>query len=234
MTVAVVVPIYKEMAEVNERYSFWQCTEVLANYPIILVVPASLNTSYYEALTEKSMHIVRFDDAYFKSVTAYSRLLTSKHFYNTFRTYDYILLYQLDAWVFKDNLAYWVKQGYDYIGAPWLEPPSISAHKKPIVNLSKWLKNKVGNGGLSLRKVESHIKWSWWVSFLFRLLPKNEDMLWTLFVPFKKPSVKKALLFAFERNPSRSFVLTEQQLPFGCHAWEKYEIDFWKKYIKKH
>ncbi|QNL51415.1 hypothetical protein H8S90_07520 [Olivibacter sp. SDN3] len=234
MTVAVVIPIYKELAEVNERYSFWQCTEVLVNHPIILAVPASLNTSYYEALTEKPLHIVRFDDAYFKNINTYSKLLTSKHFYRRFDTYDFILLYQLDAWVFKDELAHWTTQGYDYIGAPWLEPPPISSGKKPIINLSKWLNNKVGNGGLSLRKVKSHIKWCWWVSFVFRLLPKNEDMLWTLFVPFKKPDIKTALSFAFERNPGKSFVLTEKRLPFGCHAWEKYESDFWRKYIKKH
>ena len=234
MSVAIVIPIYKELADSDEKYSFWQCTEILQKYPIILVVPNSLNTSYYEALTEKPLTIKRFDDTFFKGVSSYSKLLTSRFFYQSFSAYDYILLYQLDAWVFQDDLLDWVERGYDYIGAPWLEAPPISSGKKPIINLSKKLVNKVGNGGLSLRKVDSHIRWSNWVSLLFKFLPKNEDMLWTLFVPFKKPSAKEALLFAFERNPEQSFELTQHRLPFGCHAWQKYQPEFWRKYIVKH
>jgi len=234
MHIAVVIPIYKELADMNEKHSFWQCTEVLHPYTIILAVPQSLNTSYYEALTDKTLQVQRFDDAYFKDVTGYSKLLTSKCFYQAFTAYQYILLYQLDAWVFKDELAFWAAKGYDYIGAPWLEPPPITSGKKPLFDLSKRLVNKVGNGGLSLRKIQSHIKWSFWASILFKLLPKNEDMIWTLFVPFKKPKIKEALLFAFERNPERSFELTGQTLPFGCHAWEKYQPHFWQRFIKKY
>ncbi|MFC6103921.1 DUF5672 family protein [Olivibacter domesticus] len=234
MSVAIVIPVYKELADSDEKYSFWQCTEILHNYPIILVAPTSLNTSYYEALTDKPLKIKRFDDAFFKGVSGYSKLLTSRFFYQSFANYDYILLYQLDAWVFQDDLLNWTEQGYDYIGAPWLEAPPITSGKKPIINLSKKLVNKVGNGGLSLRKVNSHIRWSNWVSLLFKFLPKNEDLLWTLFVPFKKPSAKEALLFAFERNPAQSFELTQHRLPFGCHAWQKYQPEFWRKYIVKY
>ena len=31
-----------------------------------------------------------------------------------------MLIYQLDAYVFKDELLNWANKGYDYIGAPWL------------------------------------------------------------------------------------------------------------------
>lgn len=233
MKIAVVIPVYKELADPDEKYAFWQCTEVLHRYPIILASPQSLNTSYYEALTDKPLLIQRFEDAYFKSIEGYSRLLTNKHFYETFDHYDYILLYQLDAWVFKDELHYWAEKQYDYIGAPWLEAPPITSGKKPLINLSKKLVNKVGNGGLSLRKISSHKKWSFWATWMFKLLPKNEDIIWTLFVPLKKPSSKEALYFAFERNPAQSFELTQHQLPFGCHAWQKYQPDFWRRYIKK-
>ncbi|WP_134089473.1 DUF5672 family protein [Olivibacter sp. XZL3] len=233
MKIAVVIPLYKELAEPDEKYAFWQCAEVLAAYPIILAAPQSLNTTYYEHLTDKKLVIQRFDDSFFKSVTGYSRLLTGKHFYEAFSTYDYILIYQLDAWVFRDDLLTWAQKGYDYIGAPWLEAPPISAGKKPIINLSKRLVNRVGNGGLSLRKIKSHIKWSPWASVVFKLLPKNEDMIWTLFVPFKKPRAAEALLFAFERNPRQSYAITNGRLPFGCHAWQKYQPDFWRPFIKK-
>src|SRR6185312_14561683 len=59
--------------------------------------------------------------------------------------YKYILFYELDAWVFRDELNYWCTKGYDYIGAPWLDSST-----KQIVG--------VGNGGFSLRKVNSSIR----------------------------------------------------------------------------
>lgn len=228
---AVVIPIYREIAEPNEKLSFWQCIEVLGRHPIILVVPQSLNTTYYEALVAVPMLVERFPDEFFKNVASYSKLLLSASFYDRFLQHEYILLYQLDAWVFRDELAYWVAKQYDYIGAPWLEAPPIPSNRKPIINLSRRLARKVGNGGLSLRKVSSHIKWSPWVRFIFYFLPKNEDMIWTLFVPFKKPQAEEALHFAFERLPRKSFELTNRQLPFGCHAWQKYQYDFWQHYI---
>lgn len=234
MKVAIVIPIYKELADPDEKQAFWQCIEVLGNYPTILAAPQSLNTTYYENLTDKPLVIQRFDDTFFKGVTGYSKLLTSKHFYEAFDAYDYILIYQLDAWVFRDELLTWAEKGYDYVGAPWLEAPPITSGKKPIINLSNYLVNKVGNGGLSLRKVKSHIKWSFWASWMFKFLPKNEDMIWTLFVPFKKPDAQEALAFAFERQPRQSYILTDQHLPFGCHAWNKYQPDFWRQFIKKY
>src|SRR5690606_24654874 len=114
-----------------------------------------------------------------------------------------------------------------------LKAPPLPTGKKPLFNLSNRLVNKVGNGGFSLRKISSHKRWSFLTRFLFKWLPKNEDIIWSLFVPFKKPSSREALLFAFELQPSRSFELTNHQLPFGCHAWQKYEHGFWEKYIKK-
>jgi hypothetical protein len=47
------------------------------------------------------------------------------------------------------------------------------------------------------------------------------------------PPLLEALKFAFELHPDHSYILNNQQLPFGCHAWQKYEYEtFWKKHIK--
>jgi hypothetical protein len=64
----------------------------------------------------------------------------------------------------------------------------------------------------------------------------NEDDFWSKFLmkttfSLSKPNPDKALEFAFERFPSNLFEITGK-LPFGCHAWEKYEYtEFWKQYI---
>ena len=55
------------------------------------------------------------DDKYFNSafVKAYKDTL-----YSRFEKYEYMLIYQLDAFVFSDRLMEFVEAGYDYIGAP--------------------------------------------------------------------------------------------------------------------
>ena len=74
-------------------------------------------------------------------------LWMSKQFYFRFLpNYKYMLIYQLDAWVFTDNLQEWCDKGYDYIGAPFL---SIVKKNSPRV-----IFKGVGNGGLSLRRIQ--------------------------------------------------------------------------------
>jgi hypothetical protein len=68
-------------------------------------------------------------------------------FYEVFRQYEYMLIYQLDCWVFRDELEMWCDKGYDYIGAPFFV---------------KWFVDRgiyVGNGGFSLRKISNIIEY---------------------------------------------------------------------------
>lgn len=66
----------------------------------------------------------------------------------------------------------------------------------------------------------------------------NEDDFWSGYLDnsnysLSKPEPIEALNFAFERFPSEMYNLNRNKLPFGCHAWEKYEFEsFWKQYIK--
>lgn len=48
---------------------------------------------------------------------------------------------------------------------------------------------------------------------------------------FKIPSVEVALGFAFECLPRYCFELNNRTLPFGCHAWARYEREFWEPYL---
>ena len=65
----------------------------------------------------------------------------------------------------------------------------------------------------------------------------NEDNYWCEIIPavfnFKIASVEDAIAFSFEMNPSLLFEKNACQLPIGCHAWEKYEPQFWKDYIQE-
>ncbi len=50
---------------------------------------------------------------------------------------------------------------------------------------------------------------------------------------FKIAPVDIALRFAFECAPRYCFEKNNNTLPFGCHAWNRYDRDFWEPYLLK-
>ena len=67
---------------------------------------------------------------------------------------------------------------------------------------------------------------------------RNNDLFWSWqavrYVPeFKIPDWKTGLRFAFEAAPRRCFELNNRKLPFGCHAWARYDRTFWESYLIK-
>lgn len=255
--VAITIPIYKETPSDIEMKSFIQCLTIFQKYDIYIFTHKNLNFKNYDSCKKGSqIHYIFFHENYFKSIDGYNKLMLSPSFYKAFSNYEYILIYQLDAWVFKDELQYWCNQKYDYIGAP------IYQNNKLI---------GIGNGGFSLRKVDYCLKVLKYPKFLpfiklqnikliqdkqnrKILLPLkllgwhnnisyfknriNEDLFFSLyaklsFLNTNIPEFNDAIKFAFEKNPSKLYIRNSLQLPFGCHAFMKYEyIDFWKEHIK--
>lgn len=147
--VNIVIPVYKEYITNEERISLLQCIKILSIHPITLVSQKSLNLDvYFNEYTD--FKVEYFDSSFFQDIQSYNKLLLSFEFYNRFKCYSYILIYQLDAYIFNDKLEQWCKQGYDYIGAPWF------VNFKPK-NASYFLGN-VGNGGFSLRRTKGFIR----------------------------------------------------------------------------
>lgn len=167
-----------------------------------------------------------------------------------------MLIHQADAYLFKDELDKWCGKGYDYIGAPWYRPEKLNKSKlyqwfytnlwQPrLVKKRKngWLYNKVGNGGLSLRKIKTALT-------CLDLAPEelldkyrntksphfNEDVFWSIEAPnivrnYRIPQWKEALHFAVEFKPELALKQLNNQLPFGCHAPLLNNPEFWSAYI---
>ena len=252
------MPFYRDELLPTERVALQQCFKVLCKHDIIAIKPKSLLLP--AEVTRYLFHrITTFDDSFFAGVKGYNRLMLSAGFYNAFINYEYILIYQLDAFVFKDELLYWCEQGFDYIGAPWIGPkrPNILKSFKIILqsyyytrfNIQvkglpslKQVKYKVGNGGFSLRRTEIFgalcvemadkiAEYNKRDSFLF-----NEDVFWSIEVNrkhkmLKIPEYKKALEFSFELHPKTAFQINNNRLPFGCHDWDL-KIEFWRPIFK--
>jgi hypothetical protein len=66
----------------------------------------------------------------------------------------------------------------------------------------------------------------------------HEDLFWSFDAPkimatFRIPEPEGALEFAFEMAPRYCFKLNSGRLPFGCHAWAKYDREFWEPFLLK-
>ncbi len=273
--VAVVIPLYRSIPSELEVISLEQCCIVLGTHPMVFVCGEHLDLGPYQDICGRfgiEPLVERFESGCFSSVAAYNRLLYDRDFYARFTKYKYILVHQLDAFVFRDALEYWCEQGYDYLGAPWFERGSQSTAADPLIEWG-------GNGGLSLRRTEAFVAaltppfpnakvrtWAeLWLKHRKRSLvakaarlprmigkfhhksnlygnyisqPKMfEDGFFSFVVPRVFPEFKVApaamgMFFAFECQPRRLFELTKGELPFGCHAWERYDIDFWRPFME--
>lgn len=283
--ICVGIPIYKQKPDPVEVAALNQVFLVLSRYPICFVTHESLDLKFYQESFPNAKFRF-FDPENFESFDGYNQLLLSKEFYSAFHDFEYLLIYQTDAWVFRDELETWCRRKYDYIGAPWFDNTDPQSPAQM---------NEVGNGGFCLRRVPTFLRWfvvQERLDVLRRLIRKQgafrtafrysettkvlasadgqysivkslfsgqsvvaEDLFWSggswvehkdgirdlkalylLFLPWliwflRKPSSRMASRFSFEVRPSFLYQLNKNKLPFGCHAWAKWEPEFWKEHI---
>lgn len=221
--VAVVIPYYHNELSETERIAFKQCIKVLLNYPIMLIAPDSIEIS--EAVQDSGVQIVKVPSKWMQSIESYNQMMLNENFYRMFLEYKYILIYQLDAFVFQDELKKFCNLGYDYIGAPWLFGAEYFKGKRDC-------RGNVGNGGFSLRNVEASIKMLKDDPVSEKSMP--EDVYWSIHDSdeFSVAPKEVALQFSIEEPAEKMFWLNGQQLPFGCHAWNKKSFVFWKPIIE--
>lgn len=199
-----------------------------------------------------------FEDTYFSSIAGYNRLLKSRGFYQAFEDYEYVLIAQTDALIIRDRLNEWCERGFSYVGAPWFrggDVPSqplsflgvgnggLSLRKVSdclrVLSRPRYLPNNMvldaDSSPSALKRIARAIKHQIiWAYNCEPLTPRvNEDWFWGMLVPqkydfFVVPTPEEAARFAFEVAPRFLYELVERELPFGCHAWEKYDPHFWK------
>lgn len=248
--IGVVIPVYKSRPNNSEQMLMKRIITLFSQYKIFIVCPIGMSIKRYGLNKNQEPELLEFDNCFFESTLSYNRLLLNIEFYKILRSKEvrYFLLHQLDSYSFSNNLDYWVSKKFDYIGAPWQNNRFLDivfqSRYRVFFNISKYFNNilfskkdwMVGNGGLSLRNVSKCIK-------VLKLFGKttgkfyaNEDVFWSIFVPlvfpfFKVPNRKDALGFAFEEKPEIMFQENNNSLPFGCHAFLKYNPHFWKNWI---
>jgi len=238
-TVAIVVPLStsRELTT-EEQVSLRHLQHFLGHYDKFIIHPESLPVS------QEDFTPLPFSDRYFGSVRNHNFLLVSPHFYKTFRDYRYILIYHTDSLIFHDQLTQWCEQNYDYIAPPWIQYAG-----SPYEGME--IENHCGNGGFSLRNVQSCLRVLQTLrrprptlAYLRRILRRakkvefkgNEDVFWGVEAPKINPSfnvapLEAALEFGFECNPRLCFEKNGRKMPFGCHAWTRYDRAFWEPHL---
>lgn len=247
--VAIIIPLYKEHPSAYDIVSLEQCFKVLSQFPIICIKPESMSLKSYSYEFSKvisfedsyfqniaSYNKLMMSSSFYELFLEYKYILIHQTdafvFKNTLldwckKNYDYIGAPWLRNRLYPD-LVKDIKEsikGYIHRG---LNKKQVGADLPTLLQME----NQVGNGGLSLRKTAKFYK-------ICRKSPKeidlylsrnehffNEDVFWSIEVNrfwhrLKIPSYKKAVFFSIENNPQVAMILTEGELPFGCHAWDR-------------
>lgn len=253
--VAVIIPIYKEVLSEQESASLKNTLSVLKEHDIFIIYPETMNIETYQSRYAARYISVTEDWLGVKNgIAGYNRMMLSGAFYAMFDDYKYILICHTDAWIFRDELLYWCEKDYDCIAAPWIrrkiyDYPIIShffgildrLNEKNKKFTRRSLYGKIGNGGLSLRKVANFQmacrKYAKEIELFNRNCHHlyNEDVFWALIpIEFKYPKQEEAIRFSFDRHPEYCYKMNKYKLPFGCHSWNKPQMyKFWKEIIKK-
>lgn len=224
MKATVVIPYYHTDLTESEQISWKQAVRIFKEETIILVIPQGMDCT--ACPKAENIYYRTIPKEWLESVASYNQMMLKKEFYEIFLEFDYILIYQLDAFVFRNELSAFCKLGFDYIGAPWL---TGVLHYRDIDH-AVWY---VGNGGFSLRKVQSFIKILDGINSYQLNLPEDVFFAMQADRGFHIAPKETALQFSFDAEVRKCYEANDFRIPFGCHAWEERDLEFWRPYLER-
>jgi hypothetical protein len=144
----VMIPVHKPQPTADELISLQACRRHLAEYDCYLVHPAGMDTRAYIA-AHHALILKPVDPDWLSSIERYNKMKLSLSFYDLFAAYNYMLTYELDAFIFSADLEQANAFKFDYIGAPFFEGYWAAVPGAPFI--------KGGNSGFSVRNVQACI-----------------------------------------------------------------------------
>ena len=218
MTCAVIIPVYKTQPSRTDLLSIEQTLKVLhPRHEVYYLAPEGMDLSAYPPAG-----VMEAPSKFFTGRKSYSELCCRPELYEALAGYDYMLIMQHDGWVFRDDLDEFMNLNYDYIGAPI------------IVGAWKFERPLIGNGGVSLRRVQTFIK----VCRCYGPRSTEYHPEDVFFCVLRRPLLimapnEVAARFSLEHHPEKYEQLLHHQLPMFCHRpWDLgYYDSYWKQYI---
>jgi len=207
--VVVLIFAHKEVINKYEEISLIHCYKLLGKHPIRIVCPSNIDVTCYKKIIPHAEF--DFVEPYWlSSYEWYNKFKTYPYLYKKYIKYKFVLTYELDAFVFKDELEYWCKKNYDYIGAPWFEGFGKANENSNFIG--------VGNSGFSLRKPKRMIHFYYQTCIIQKL---NGSVKKSYF--FQSISLLSILYFMIFNKNKISLVIEDIN--------NYYEDEFWCKTV---
>ena len=209
-----------EVMSLKQILSFYQ--NKYDDIDIAITFPWNLDIHELEKYNIDINSILSFQQNlyWFENEHQYNRLCIHNDLYSIWKNdYEYMLIYQLDSFMFKDELYYWCNKGYDYIGGyDYLDNYNYN-------NLDDNKLYFTLNGGFSLRKISKFNEITKDNNLMNELDETYfwEDRVFTHKIYKNKLTIKLEDLFKFSIDiriyQSNYFNLIYPDLPFGCHRF---------------
>ncbi|KAA2239896.1 hypothetical protein F0L74_27305 [Chitinophaga agrisoli] len=217
----VIIPAHKSRLTVEEAISLQACYNRLQHYHCYLLHGADGFSPEEYLDIHPQLKLKRVPANWLSSVQQYNRMKVNPSFYELFRDYQFMLTYELDAYIFSNDITAHHGFDYDYIGAPIFEGYQQAAPDAPF--------HGALNSGFSMRNVTAcrvmldklQLYKAWWKKnkfllvnfpFLRRVVNPNwrsvmdhdhlrgylkggyfnEDIIWSEVIPALFPSFKVA------------------------------------------
>ena len=145
-SMCVIIPVHKPQPTADELVSLNACKMHLSGYNCYLVYPKGMDVSAY-ITHHPGLKYKPVDIKWLSSVEQYNKLKLDLGFYEMFAAYNYLLTYELDAYIFHNNFEQANAFKFDYIGAPFFEGYWAALPGAAFI--------KGGNSGFSVRNVAS-------------------------------------------------------------------------------
>lgn len=191
----VMIPVHKSRLSATEKIALTACREKLNQFSCFLVYPEGIDPFEYLSIFPGLIRMP-LPSRCFENVLAYNQLKVDIAFYKKFESFEYLLTYELDAYIFSADFERAHVYDYHYIGAPFFEGyDKASADSKLI---------RGGNSGFSIRKIAACIEG------LKRLsdyrVKWNRQYFFIRKIPFLKRALKAWHWKYYELFDNRAFI----------------------------
>ena len=186
-----------------------------------------------------NFNFIYYDDICFSSLNAYNNMLMlSENFYGDYSaSYDYMLVYQLDGYIFDNQLDYFLDKNYDYIGGYYLPMYCDRLAYKNFDNIND--KHLLMNGGVSLKKIsfcidciENNFQNINGCDFDNIHSYMNEDAFFSMFYTTEVTALE-SIKFSLNWAAAEShYAINNFKYPFCCHGINK--SNFLLKLVEKY
>lgn len=242
--------VYKNTLEASERLALQSNIATLKKYDFFFLSPTRLAGSSLLNELGSLGEVIFLPNWWFANRFFYNFMFKDVRFWEMFRDYNNLLICQLDALVLR-NQSFHYETEKVILGGPiyyGFECPSRPLVYSGAVNGGFSLRNitKAIDYLKFYRKVTKHHSFhetngigiaSFMRRKLFSRVKKGlfqhkgfEDIFWSAlsleFEPELHPTFQEAADFAFDAAPFETYMLNNNRVPFGIHAWEKYDKAF--------